>query len=251
MKKWEKIFRIISIVIIIGCCLVYGGRFIYYYNKLKPVEVDGEIVEYIARTITSQSGIVSSGEGLYLNGTDYIFKGNVKNNYVSYSDKIWRVSKIYENGSVRLILDTNANVEYYSNTKYIESDVYNYLNNEFLKSLNEVDKYLLDTTYCSDIVTNLNNITCNEKHEKQKVGLIDINDFSDSLINGSTYFDTEIAIWMINPADETNMWVVYENKLTKDSVYERYGIRPVIVINGNVKIKSGIGTVNDPYMLEV
>lgn len=251
MKKWEKIFRIISIVVIVGCCLLYGGRLFFYYNKLKPVEVDGKVVEYIAGTIKNANGIVYSGEGLYLNGTDYIFKGNVKNNYVSYSDKLWRISKINENGTVRLILNEDASVEYYSNTNYNESDIYNYLNNDFLPGLSETDKYLYSETYCSDLIADLNNITCNEKNEKQKIGLIDINDFTNSLVNGSTYFDTEIAIWMINPADETNMWVVYQNKLTKDSINERYGVRPVVVINNNVKVKSGKGTVEDPYMLEV
>lgn len=251
MKKWEKIFRIISIVIIIGCCLLYGGRLIYYYNKLKPAKVDGEVVNYIAHVIKSESGIAYDTDGLYLAGADYIFKGNVENNYVSYSDKIWRVSKIYANGAVKLILDKDATLEYYNNVNYQESDVYNYLNNDFLLTLTEADKYLYDMTYCSDVVTDINNITCDVKIEKQKVGLVDINDFTNSLLNGNTYFNTESAIWMMNPADETNMWVVYQNKLTKDSINERYGVRPVVILNDNVKVKSGKGTINDPYMLEV
>lgn len=253
MKKFEKIFRIISIIFIIGCCLFYGGRLIYYYNKLKPEKVDGKVVEYIAQTIKQNSGIAYENDGLYMIGGDYIFKGNVNNNYVSYSDKLWRIIKVNSDGTVKLVLDTDASVESYNlnGTDYDTSNVYSYLNNNFIKTLLDSDKYLSKMTICGDAVTDLNNITCSKKLENQMIGLIDINDFMTSILNDSTYFNTESAIWMINPSDEQTMWLVYENKLTKDLASEQYGVRPVIMLNSTVKIKSGKGTSNDPYMLEV
>ena len=253
MKKFEKIFKIVSVIFIIGCFVFYGGRLIYYYNKLKPEKVNGEIVKYIAQTIKENSGISYQNEGLYMNGTDYVYKGNVTDNYVSYSDKIWRIVKINQDGSVKLVLNEDASAEIYSlsSVDYQKSDIYNYLTNAFLGTLVDVESYVVDMDVCADTVSDLTNISCEQKIEKQKVSLIDVTDFTSSIVNGSTYFNTESAIWMINSTEDGKVWVAYDNKLTKDSTNERYGVRPVITINGNVKIKNGKGTVEDPYMLEV
>lgn len=253
MKKFEKVFKILSIIFIIGCCVFYGGRLLFYYNKLKPEEVNGEVVKYIAQTIKENSGIAYENDGLYMNGSEFVFRGNVDNNYLSYSDKVWRIVKINQDGTIKLVLNEDASTEIYSltNTDYQSSDVYNYLNNDFLTTLKDVDKYVSDMTVCSDMINDLANITCDNKIEKQKVGLIDVNDFTTSIVNDKTYFNTESAIWMINPSDEGKMWVVYNNKLTKDVINERYGIRPVIILNSDIKIESGEGTITSPYVLEV
>lgn len=253
MKKFGLIFRIVSIIFIIGCCLFYGGRLVYYYDKLKPKKVNGEVVEYIAQTIKRDNGIAYENEGLYMMGSDFVFKGNVKSNYVSYSDKLWRVVKINSDGSIRLVLDSAATASVYSYTDviYETSEVYNYLINDFSSQLIDSDKYLADFTVCSDIVTDLTNISCDKKIEKQKVGLVSVEDFTGSLLNEKSYFNSESAIWMINSSDEKQMWVVYNSKLSKVSINERYGVRPIIVLNSNVKIKSGEGTNSNPYVLEV
>lgn len=253
MKKFEKIFKIVSIIFIIGCCLFYGGRLLYYYNKLKPEEINGEVIKYAAQTIKENSGIVYENSGLYMAGTDFVFKGDVLNNYVSYSDKLWRIAKLNQDGTVKLVLNEDANVDNYSltNTNYGNSIVYDYLNNDFLTTLVDTDKFLSEMVVCSDIINDLTNINCNQKLEKQKVALIDVNDFTSSIINESTYINTENAIWTINPSDENKMWVAYNNKMTMVSISERYGIRPVITLNSNVKIKSGEGTGSNPYVLEV
>ena len=41
------------------------------------------------------------------NGTSYYFRGNVTNNYVSFAGKTWRIVRINEDGTVRIILTSN------------------------------------------------------------------------------------------------------------------------------------------------
>ena len=41
-------------------------------------------------------------------GTSYYFRGNVKDNYVSFANKTWRIVRINGDGSVRLVLDVLA-----------------------------------------------------------------------------------------------------------------------------------------------
>ena len=65
----------------------------------------------------SQISSATNGQGLYYtntntenNGTTYYFRGNVTNNYVSFAGFYWRIIRINEDGSVRLIYQgTSAN----------------------------------------------------------------------------------------------------------------------------------------------
>lgn len=63
----------------------------------------------------SSTYLSDNGEGLYYTSTNteggkrvYYFRGNVKNNYVSFAGTLWRIVRINEDGSVRLITDENV-----------------------------------------------------------------------------------------------------------------------------------------------
>ena len=60
----------------------------------------------------SNSNIVTSGDGLYSKttstGTTYYFKGAVENNYVKFADKVFRIVRINEDGTIRLITQDNV-----------------------------------------------------------------------------------------------------------------------------------------------
>lgn len=253
MKKAEKIFRIVSIVVIVGCCLLYGGRLIYYYNKLKPEKVDGKVIEYIAQTIKSENGIAYENEGLYMINSEYVFKGDVKSNYVTYSDKLWRIVSINADGSVKLVLDEGINVMSFNtaNNKFENSTIYTYLNTNFINELTENDKYLINTSICVDGVTSLSKTTCDDKLDNVKVGLLEVQDFALSLNSNHSYIDSDNAFWLVNGYNNDKVWVAYDSKLTQDSYLEEYDVRPVVTLNGKVKVASGKGTVTDPYKLEV
>ena len=49
------------------------------------------------------SGIVSSGDGLYKVNDDYIFRGEYPNNFVKFDGKLWRIIKINSDDSIKLI----------------------------------------------------------------------------------------------------------------------------------------------------
>ena len=61
-------------------------------------------------TFTSVSGenerILNTAPDDY--GTSYYFRGNVKDNYVTFANKIWRIVRINGDGSVRLVVDDVA-----------------------------------------------------------------------------------------------------------------------------------------------
>ena len=92
-------------------------------------------------TLTTSSNNSNDASGLY-KSTDtntgdptYYFRGNVENNYVSFAGFTWRIVRINEDGTIRIIMqdgiNNNATYKYHSNyTNYI----YMYYSNSNIKS---------------------------------------------------------------------------------------------------------------------
>ncbi|MDO4375838.1 MAG: hypothetical protein Q4C33_01515 [bacterium] len=73
------------------------SELVLYNNEVKvPVTTPGTTV-----SIASEA-LLSSTEDNY--GTSYYFRGNVKNNYVEFANKCWRIVRINGDGTVKLIL---------------------------------------------------------------------------------------------------------------------------------------------------
>lgn len=53
-----------------------------------------------------EDSLVEQGVGLYETNNEYVYKGEVKNNYVSIEEQLYRIIKINEDGSLRLIAET-------------------------------------------------------------------------------------------------------------------------------------------------
>ncbi len=52
-----------------------------------------------------EQGLVTSGYGLYQFGSEYVYRGETVNNYVTFANTIWRIVKVTANNQVLLILD--------------------------------------------------------------------------------------------------------------------------------------------------
>ena len=83
---------------------------------------------------TNDSNVVTSGDGLYSKttstGTTYYFKGAVENNYVKFADKAWRIVRINEDGTMRLITQDNVISSQKFNSAYNTYDKMYYTNSE-------------------------------------------------------------------------------------------------------------------------
>ena len=82
----------------------------------------------------NDSNVVTSGDGLYSKttstGTTYYFKGAVENNYVKFADKVWRIVRINEDGTMRLITQDNVISSQKFNSAYNTYDKMYYTNSE-------------------------------------------------------------------------------------------------------------------------
>ena len=87
-------------------------------------------------TLTTSSNNTSDASGLYAStatntgNPTYYFRGNVENNYVSFAGQTWRIVRVNEDGTIRIVMQDgiNSNATYKFNSKY-SSYIYMYYTN--------------------------------------------------------------------------------------------------------------------------
>ena len=102
-------------------------------------------------TLTTSSNNTSDKSGLYVSTATntgkqtYYFRGNVENNYVSFAGFTWRIVRINEDGTVRILMqdgiNNNANIAFNSN----------YNNYTYMYYTNSQAKTTLESWYQTNI----------------------------------------------------------------------------------------------------
>ncbi|MEG0994808.1 MAG: hypothetical protein RSE91_02425, partial [Bacilli bacterium] len=157
--KKQFCFVIISIILLISLCLFVAGRSIYYYSALREQKkVESNI---IATNIKNKNELVESGDGLYKEGEEYVFKGKEVNNYLMYANQLFRIMRVMDDNSIKLVAEDNVNTLIFGEEKeYKDSNLYQWLNKTdkkdtgvYLNSLNDKEKYLNETSWCMEVLT--------------------------------------------------------------------------------------------------
>ena len=112
-------------------------------RALQNISIFGKQFEVLDEdpTLTTTSLKAGDEDGLYKSTatnsgkSTYYFRGNVTNNYVSFAGQTWRIVRINEDGTIRLIMQDgiNNNTKYVFNTKY-NSYIYMYYSNSVAKT---------------------------------------------------------------------------------------------------------------------
>lgn len=242
LKKWEKIFIICSIGVIVTCIVIYGYRAIHYYSLMNVKSDEQSLYE----VITNKSNIVYSGDGLY-NDDGYYFKGKEVNNYISYSGQLWRIVSITDNNIKLISDDILTSIVWGYDTNYSES----YVNSLLKTYMESLDNTLIKSSKWCDSSIDINNYKCDNLIEND-IGLLSTQEYlkaggANSYLNINKYF------WLINYDSDMKVYYVFEqgginNEYKKEDTYYSYGVRPVI----NILMPStftGNGTKEDPYII--
>ncbi|MCI5967131.1 MAG: glycine-rich protein [Tenericutes bacterium] len=143
-------------------------------NGLSSVILANNTIITDQPTLSTSSNNTKDTAGLY-KSTDtnsgnptYYFRGNVTNNYVSFAGFTWRIVRINEDGSVRLILQTGINNKTYSygstsNMYYSDSNAKITLDDWYNTNLANYDSYISRTEYCEAL-----NVTWNSNFGADK-----------------------------------------------------------------------------------
>ena len=84
------------------CNAVFNKKLTFAETILANNEVKAPITTPGAAVSTADEALLASTEDDY--GTSYYFRGAVKNNYVQFANKCWRIVRVGGDGSVKLIL---------------------------------------------------------------------------------------------------------------------------------------------------
>lgn len=247
-SKSDK-FIVISGIVLISMILIYGVRFIHYYR----IEHTGVVADNTLAGIIIAKNKVVNNNGLVLNGDDYVFKGKVKNNYLSYSGYLFRIVGVNKDGTIKLVTDDiTTSLVWSYNTKYKNSYIKEYLENEFYKTLNSPKKYLTDSNWCIDEVNKKYDV-CKNKY-KAKVGLLTYNDYVLANSNNS-YLNINKYWWTMNNSKNNKVWYIFSegginNASYDENTYYSFGVRPSIVLKAGVEYKQGDGSKESPYIID-
>ncbi len=167
--------------------------------------------------------------------------------YVTIDEDTWIVYKEEKNALRLTLSELNTSVrtrQFSTNSNLYDpkdtGSIASYLNTYYYEDIDYKDILLESNWYTGEYKTSYKDIYSSEV--KAYVGMLNAADFKFGSFSDYYYLTT--------PASD-NLIYIYANSLLESDTksYEYY--RPAITIANNVKIKSGSGTANDPFVLEV
>lgn len=214
----------------------------------------------------------------------YRFTGTNPNNYIKFSesDKTYRMIGIID-GKIKVIDTSYKEMEYNNtlNNSYENTTIKESLNNEYLITLNENIRNLLDESnwYINSIVRNYSNVDeltdeeisdkKNGKYVTDKIGLPYISDYIYAYDSTDSEYGKKISktnnwffqdnIWFITRVNYNNKmdmeyyeYVFYlknDGSIDVSLVTEAKNVTPCFYLKSNIKYISGTGSLVDPYII--
>ncbi len=240
----QTIFIWGSIVFLLFIVSYFGFRFFYYYKEEHKV-IDSKLLKDI---IINSIDTYSINNNIELVNNEYRYTGNPTNNYVKYKGYLWRIIKINEDNSITMITDDTIISLSYNN-------IYEWLNPNDTKYtgifLNTLDKDDLNTNKtCIDTFDNINDAGCFEFNNDYMIGQLSV----DTYLNAgglNSYLNNGTNYWASNTSNNNKSWyITKDGKITTDEKIAKHGIRPVITIKENIEVVKGVGTYENPYIIE-
>ena len=223
--------------------------------------------------------LVSIGDNVY------IFKGGNPSNYVRFNNETWRIVGVYDDQLkiIRTNLDIRHQFDYGSGAdsiKYSASELREYLNGTYLNSLSQ-DKQLIDENGVWNVGEAKQNLNAANAYQRAKqdqwigaIGIISTYEFlyatEDSAcyeVAGSSYYScgkkeldwmTPVLhdIWTLNPhyyEDDGSRGIPVNISASgylsiSSSNSSSLWILPSAYLKSSVKILSGDGTIDNPYV---
>ena len=204
-----------------------------------------------------------SDDIIYFSGTNDC----VDMNYVWYSGKIWRITAIYPDGSMKLITeDTITSIFWGSDIEYDGSWVYQWLNEDFYDTLVNPSS-IIESTSIWNYSTDGNSTPvrpetiATQKTKKASVGLLNFYEFYNSYrcidsadctasYSRTSYLNIGYNWWLITPHSTSDMRGFDCNGILvsfSPSIYA-FVVRPSINLKSGLEF-TGDGSKSNPYKI--
>ena len=248
VKAFQVLFCIISAIFILGSLVFYGLRFIKYYRIYNPKANSGDGSVLLARDIVGKSEFaIDNEDGLFSSSGNYIYKGNVSNNYLKFNNMLWRIVRINSDNSLDIILDDYISILPWDSkvTSFKESQIYNYLNHDFLNNLDK--DMLISTSFCEDKIDDLSSITCEKQNTNSYVKFLDVANFLNSVNDKKSYLVSDEEIFWLSDYGTDKIWHTNGINVSQSEVNTFYEIRPMVRLKSTTVYSSGDGTKENPF----
>lgn len=289
MGPIEFTFNFISLVCVLGLALYFGGRSLYYYSK-QNIKIKEEAMTVNGLVVQNNGIAKENTDGLHQDSDGYYFKGNVTNNYVMFENRLFRIMRVNNDDTVKLVAENYAASFMWGNeSNYKDSNVQNWLNKTdkehsgiYYDTIADIKKVLVKTEYEENILKDGKIITleelnkANEEENKEEVKeetkkekttkkstkkkeekkdsdyvtILTVKDYT--LANGkSSYLNNGKLFYLLGLNDDgENLYVEEDGSIQSTDSLVGYGIRPVITLKKNTVVVSGNGTKEDPYVVK-
>ena len=235
--------------------IFFGYRSLYYYSK------QNRKIQAEAQTLNGsviQSTVVVGGDevGLHHDSLGYYYKGNVNNNYVLFANRIFRIIRIYEDNTVKLVSDDIVAIFPWGDTSdYLSSNAYQWLDKTdvansgvYYNTIVNAQNYLEKMEYQMDLMSGEKMIPSDESI----TGYVTLLNPSDYVLAGgkSSFLNNGKLFFMLGLTEDKD--VIYadtDGSIQSCDSIDGYGIRPVITLKANTIVSSGNGTSQDPYVI--
>ena len=101
-----------------GTCVKDGTEVIYKTAKSTKIKTTPDLSKVADGTSWNDEVNDFTNDGIFSAeddyGISYYYRGPILNNYVSFADKKWRIVRINGDGTIRLVLDSNAGVSVFN-----------------------------------------------------------------------------------------------------------------------------------------
>ena len=240
-----------------------------------------------ADNLLNQVEIVTSGEGLYEDEYEdrYFYKGANPNNYIKFSNELWRIISLEGDGTIKIIRNQQTKDSVFGDWDGISwgfSDIYEDFLFNYIRTLDDMDKAVYHE-FSIGPVEELNNDLAqqikdeNSEKWKELMGLVTVSEYLRTNSNKETcgvlsryddmLFEPEYEYWncyktnWMDSVSDGYFWTLNYSDTKEFTVGGSYvylasttqvsaGIVPVVYLSSKVKIIDGSGTSQDPYIIE-
>ena len=257
----------------------------YDYTPYLDCGTDYNSIE-LYKKVLEDNNIVSSGFGLYQINDEKVFRGEIKNNYVSLNKQLWRILRIDSNNNLVLISNFKTDLYEWDNRYNQDSNSNDGINNYNLSRIKDTieNKFnsdeLLNTSEKAKVVYskvcvggrnytetgNISDIECQElSDEEVPVRLLTVGEYIEASVDsncntvqdkGCTNYnylhDLQMGFWTMTkgPKNSSYVYAISTNGVTESRASITRQIRYVITISSKSFYSKGSGTYDDPYFIK-
>lgn len=252
--KKEFFFNFISLIVIIGIGIYFGYRSLYYYSKQNMAHKGNN--QNLSEVIITSNKLITEGDGFHRDKEGYYFKGNVNNNYVSFSNRMFRVIRVNSDGSIKLITnDTVASFMWGDESSYQKSNLRNWLEKTkeehsgvYYDTIPNINKFLVKTDYSIDKLDN-DKVTKSGEIKSDYVTTLSLNDYITANGKNSYLNNGKIYYLLGKGSDKSNLYIEDDGTIAESDNLSGYGVRAVITLKKDTVSLYGNGTVDNPYTI--